>query len=274
MPVTRAPVKVACFIGVEGRGGNAGRKFLGALRCLWRIPLMFLVVVGGCLLAIFLLPHGPKPGTAGAGLLRNWSRLFLRCFGVRVKRVGEPLHDPVMFVANHGSWMDITVLHAIRPADFVAKAEIGRWPLVGWMARRGGTIFHQRGSTDSLAQVMTVMSGRLRGGRSIAAFPEGGTAPAGTLKVFHARILQAALDAAAPVQPVALRYLRNGEPAPDMLFTKGESFLHNVGRVLATRSLTAEVHFLKPVVFDPEGGRRRMAEAARAEIAQALGIPA
>lgn len=247
---------------------------MGPLRCARRIPLILLVVFAGCLLAIFLLPQGPKPGTAGAALLRNWSRLFLRCCGVRVQRVGEPLHDPVMFVANHGSWMDITVLHAVRPADFVAKIEISRWPLVGWMARRGGTIFHQRGSTDSLAQVMAVMSGRLRTGRSIAAFPEGGTAPAGTLKVFHARILQAALDAAAPVQPVALRYLRNGVPAPDILFTRGESFLHNVMRVLATRTLTAEAHFLKPVAFDPEGGRRRMAETARAEIAQVLDMPA
>ena len=247
---------------------------MGLLRCAWRVPLLLLLVIGGCLAAIFLLPRGPRPGTAGAALLSNWSRLFLRCFGVRVVRMGEPLHDPVMFVANHGSWMDITVLHAVRPADFVAKAEIGRWPLVGWMARRGGTIFHQRGSNHSLAAVMAVMSDRLRAGRSIAAFPEGGTAPAGTLKVFHARILQAALDAAAPVQPVALRYTRDGAPANDMLFTPGESFLHNVGRVLATRSLTAEVHFLKPVVFEPEGGRRRMAETARAEIAQVLGFPA
>lgn len=251
-----------------------GRASLGELRSIWRAPLILLVVIGGCLAAIFLLPHGPRPGTAGAALLRNWSRVFLRVFGVRVERHGEPLHDPVMFVANHGSWMDITVLHAVRPADFVAKAEIGHWPLVGWMARRGGTIFHQRGSTNSLTAVMAVMSERLRAGRSIAAFPEGGTAPAGTLKVFHPRILQAALDAAAPVQPVALRYLRNGVPAPDMLFTPGESFLHNVLRVLATRSLTAEVHFLQPVAFNAEGGRRRMAETARAEIAEILGIAA
>ncbi|HEX5959835.1 MAG TPA: lysophospholipid acyltransferase family protein [Rhodanobacteraceae bacterium] len=242
------------------------------LRCLWRLPLMLLVVAGGCLAAIFLLPHGPRPGTAGAALLRNWSRIFLRTFGVRVVCVGEPLHDPVMFVANHASWMDITALHAVRPAGFVAKAEIGRWPLVGWMARRAGTIFHQRGNNHSLAAVMAVMSGRLRAGRSIAAFPEGGTAPAGTLKVFHARILQAALDAAAPVQPVALRYLKHGEPSPEVLFKPGEGFLHNVLRVLASRTLTAEVHFLRPVVFDPEGGRRRMAEAARAEIAQVLGV--
>jgi 1-acyl-sn-glycerol-3-phosphate acyltransferase len=244
------------------------------LRCAWRLPLLLLVVFGGCLFGIFLLPRGPKPGTAGAALLRNWSRVFLRLFGVRVERRGEPLHDPVMFVANHGSWMDINVLHAIRPAGFVAKAEIDRWPLVGWMARRAGTIFHRRGNNQSLVAVMEVMADRLRAGYSIAAFPEGGTAPAGTLKVFHARILQAALDAAAPVQPVALRYLRNGTPAPDMLFARGEGFLHNVARVLATRALTAEVHFLEPVPFDPEGGRRRMAETARAEIARVLGITA
>lgn len=247
---------------------------MGWLRCLWRVPLLILVVSGGCLAAILLLPQGPHPGTAGAVLLRNWSRIFLRVFGVRVTCKGRPLRDPVMFVANHGSWMDISVLHAVRPVGFVAKAEIGHWPLVGWMARRAGTIFHQRGNTNSLAAVMAVMSERLRAGCSIAAFPEGGTAPAGTLKVFHARILQAALDAAAPVQPVALRYLRNGMPATDMLFSKNESFLHNVGRVLVTHSLTAEVHFLQPVTFDPEGGRRRMAETARAEIAAVLGLGA
>lgn len=247
---------------------------MGALRCAWRFPLILLVVVCGCLCALPLLPHGPRPGTIGAALLRNWSRAFLRLFGVRVACRGAPLDDPVMLVANHGSWLDITVIHALRPVDFVAKAEIGHWPVVGWMARRGGTIFHQRGSTHSLGAVMAVMSERLRAGRSIAAFPEGGTAPPGTLKVFHARILQAALDVHAPVQPVALRYLRHGKPSTEVLFKPGESFMHNVFRVLATPSILAEVHFLEPVPFEPEGGRRRMAETARSRIANVLGLAA
>lgn len=250
------------------------RMVLGALRCAWRLPLLLLIVTGGCVAAVFLLPRGPRPGTAGAALLRGWSHLFLRLAGVRVVRAGEPLHDPAMFVANHGSWLDITVLHSVRAADFVAKAEIGHWPVVGWMARRAGTIFHQRGSSGSLARVMDVMAERMREGCSVAAFPEAGTAPAGTLKVFHPRILQAALDAEAPVQPVALRYLEDGEAAPEILFTPGESFLHNVFRVLAASSVTAEIHFLAPVAFDPDGGRRRMAEAARAEIARVLGYGA
>ena len=138
------------------------------------------------------------------------------------------------------------------------------------MARRGGTIFHQRGSTHSLGAVMMQMSDRLRAGYSVAAFPEGGTAPAGTLKVFHARILQAALDANAPVQPVAIRYLRNDAPWPGVAFAPGESFIGNLWRVLGERRIVAEVHFLEPVTATEEG-RRRMADTARARIAAALG---
>ena len=56
---------------------------MGPLRCAWRLPLLLLVVFGGCLFGIFLLPRGPKPGTAGAALLRSgmsseWSARLLR----------------------------------------------------------------------------------------------------------------------------------------------------------------------------------------------------
>jgi 1-acyl-sn-glycerol-3-phosphate acyltransferase len=250
------------------------RDPLRPLRYLWRVPGILLVVLGGCLLAVFILPFGPpRPGTVGGALIRGWSRAFLALFGVHVQRVGEPVPDPVMFVSNHGSWMDITVLHTQREAGFVAKAEIARWPLVNWMARRGGTIFHQRGSTHSLGAVMAQMSERLRAGYSVAAFPEGGTAPAGTLKVFHARIFQAALDANAPVQPVAIRYLRGGAPWPGVSFQSGESFIANLWRVLGERRVDAQVHFLEPVKASDEG-RRRMADTARARIAEALGYTA
>lgn len=250
------------------------RDLLRPFRYLWRVPGVLLVVFGGSLLGMIVLASGrPEPGSFGAALIRGWSRAFLAMFGVRVRHVGAALEDPVMFVANHGSWMDISVLHTQREAGFVAKAEIARWPLISWMARRAGTIFHQRGSTHSLGAVMDIMSERLRGGYSVAAFPEGGTAPAGTLKVFHARIFQAALDANAPVQPVAIRYLRDGTPWPGVSFRPGESFVGNLWRVLGERRIDVEVHFLDPVVITEEG-RRRMADTARARIAQALGIPA
>jgi 1-acyl-sn-glycerol-3-phosphate acyltransferase len=198
-----------------------------------------------------------------------WSTLLLRVFGFRSRRFGRPLQDPVLFVANHTSWLDIELLHSQRAACFVAKAEIARWPLVGWMAARGGTIFHRRGNNHSLASVMAAMVERLREGRSVAVFPEGGTGHNGVLRVFHARIFQAALDAEVPVQPVALRFARHGRRVVDAGFREGESFMGNFVRLLGEPPLDVEVHFLEPVPVSPDG-RRRMAEASRERIAQAL----
>jgi 1-acyl-sn-glycerol-3-phosphate acyltransferase len=202
-------------------------------------------------------------------MIRWWSTALLRIFGLRSVRFGEPLADPALFVANHTSWIDIEMLHTQRAACFVAKAEIARWPLVGWMAATGGTIFHRRGSNHSLASVMQVMVERLRGGRSVAVFPEGGSGFNGVLKVFHARIFQAALDAEVPVQPVALRFARHGRRVIDAGFREKESFMGNIIRMLGEAPMDAEVHFLKPVPASPDA-RRRMAEQSRERIAAAL----
>jgi 1-acyl-sn-glycerol-3-phosphate acyltransferase len=161
------------------------------------------------------------------------------------------------------------LLHSQRAACFVAKAEIARWPLVGWMAATGGTIFHRRGSNHSLSTVMQVMVERLRGGRSVAVFPEGGTGYHGVLKTFHARIFQAALDAEVAVQPVALRFARDGRRVLDAGFREHESFVHNIVRLLGEPPVDAEVHFLAPVPASPDA-RRRMAELSRERIGAAL----
>jgi 1-acyl-sn-glycerol-3-phosphate acyltransferase len=250
------------------------RDRMRPLRYLWRIPLVLLHIVFAVLICAFILTwssavmkDGREPFAHRA--IRLWSVLLLRIFGFRSLRFGTPLADPVLFVANHTSWLDITVVHSQRAACFVAKAEIARWPLVGWMAARGGTIFHRRGSNHSLASVMAVMVERLHEGRSVAVFPEGGTGHNGVLRIFHARIFQAALDAGVPVQPVALRFARQGRRVIDAGFRDNETFMGNVIRLLGEAPLDVEVHFLEPVAVSADG-RRRMAEASRERIAVAL----
>lgn len=253
----------------------AERDLLRPLRYLWRVPLLLLLIVLGILLCSLILSwnqqavmkNGREPFVHR--MIRWWSTMLLRVFGLRAVRRGQPLADPVLFVANHTSWIDIEMLHAQRAACFVAKAEIARWPLVGWMAAAGGTIFHRRGSNHSLASVMQVMVERLYAGRAVAVFPEGGTGYNGVLKVFHARIFQAALDAEVPVQPVALRFARDGRRVIDAGFHEGETFLQNIVRLLGEAPMDAEVHFLVPVPASPEA-RRRMAELSRERIASAL----
>lgn len=251
------------------------RDLLRALRYLWRVPLVLLhLVLGVALCALILswnqhavMKDGREP--FAHRMIRWWSLGLLRIFGLRAVRFGEVQRDPVLFVANHTSWIDIVMLHSQRAVCFVAKAEIAGWPLVGWLARNGGTIFHRRGNNHSLSTVMQAMVGRLREGRSVAVFPEGGTGYHGVLKVFHARIFQAALDADVPVQPVALRFARGGRRVLDAGFREHESFVRNIVRMLGEAPMDAEVHFLAPVPASPDA-RRRMAELSRERIAAAL----
>ncbi len=253
----------------------AERDLLRALRYLWRVPLLLVHAVLAILLAALVLSwnqervmrdgHEPLPHR----LIRWWSLGLMWIFGLRAVRVGQPLPDPVLFVANHTSWIDIELLHSQRAACFVAKAEIAHWPLVGWLAASGGTIFHRRGNNYSLAAVMAVMVERLRQGHSVAVFPEGGSGIDGVLRVFHARIFQAALDAEVAVQPVALRFARGGRRVVSAGFREDESFFGNFLRLLGEPPMDAEVHFL-PVVPVSSSGRRHMAEQARERIAVAL----
>jgi 1-acyl-sn-glycerol-3-phosphate acyltransferase len=69
-------------------------------------------------------------------------------FGIRVQVTGSPVDGAVLMAANHISWLDIPVLHSACAMGFVSKAEIERWPVFSYIARTGGTIFHQRGNRD------------------------------------------------------------------------------------------------------------------------------
>jgi 1-acyl-sn-glycerol-3-phosphate acyltransferase len=245
------------------------------LRTLLRLP--FLAVHVGLLLPLVVLVL-VFPGSRGwtwngesahSRVIRRWSAGLMRVFGFTVKRYGTPLPGAVLFVANHVSWIDIELFHSQLWAGFVSKAEVEKWPLVGWLASLGGTIYHHRGSQDSLHGVMHQMVLRLQEGRPVAVFPEGRTTSGEGLGVFHARIFQPAVLADVPAQPVALRYGVGGEAQPIVAFAPGETFLGNFVRLLGEPSRVAEVHFLEPV-SPSEDGRRRMADACRERIAAAL----
>lgn len=247
------------------------------LRYLVRLPLL-LVHLTVCL-PLTLLAVNPIGGrirlASGESLdhwlIRWWSGVLMGIFGFRVERRGTPLPGATLLVANHVTWCDIELIHSQRMACFVAKSEIAGWPLVGWLAARAGTIYHKRGSTQSLAAVAQVMVERLREGLAVAVFPEGGTGPGDHVRTFHARIFQAAVDAGVPAQPVALRFSRGGLPTTAVAFRDREKFFPNFFRLLGEPRTDAQVMFLEPIVPSGEG-RRRMAETSRARIVAALGL--
>jgi len=244
-------------------------------RYLYRVPLLLIPLL--LFLPLTLLGMLPPWGQLPVGdavladkVVNWWSSGLVWIFGFRLVRVGQPLRDAVLFVANHVSWVDICVLHSQRMMGFVAKREIAGWPVVGWLAARGQTIFHQRGSTESLGGVMEAMVERLREHKAVGVFPEGRTRGGHDVGPFHARIFQAAVETSVPVQPVALVYGTGASAQTIVAFAPGESFFANFVRLLGEPARRAEVHFLEPIGSQDLEGRRRIAETSRARIVAAM----
>lgn len=246
------------------------------LRYLYRVPmLLWHAAIDLPLVLLLMLPPWGRlrlPGgeTLEYRVIRAWQAGLVRVFGFRLRRSGTPLPGAVVFVANHVSWVDIVVLHSQRMMGFVAKREIAGWPLVGWMATRGETIFHERGSTESLGGVLHEMLARLRGGRAVGVFPEGRTRGGTEVGPFHARIFTAAVEAGVPVQPVALCYGEHCAAQTVVAFRGREGFPGNFLRLLGEPARLAEVRFLEPIPAGSEDGRRRIAELARERIVAAM----
>ena len=203
-------------------------------------------------------------------LVTEWARAMLRILGVELRVQGEPAaHGPMLFVCNHISWLDILVIHAARHCRFVSKADVKHWPLVGTLATGAGTLYIERESRRDAMRVVHHMTAALRAGDVLAVFPEGTTSAGEDLLPFHANLMQSAISAEAPVQPMALAYI---DPATGALsqaarYVGDDSLAWSLWQTLGARGLRAVVRFGLP---GPALGRdrRTWALALREEVAQ------
>lgn len=205
-------------------------------------------------------------------LCRWFLKRLARTLPYRVRLTGELPDQPMLWVANHMSWSDIPLLGMLQPLTFLAKAEIRQWPIVGWLTTEAGTQFIQRGSGDSAA-LSQQLAGDLAQGRSLLIFPEGTTTDGTSLRTFHSRLLACAIDTGVPVQPVAIRYLRNGEPDPVAPFIGDDDLLSHLFRLFAEDVAEVEIQLLPPL--QSQGTQRNpLARSCHSAIAEALYGPA
>lgn len=191
-----------------------------------------------------------------------WSRQLLALWRIRIEVRGQPVAaGPALLVANHISWLDIVVMHAARYCRFVSKADVQDWPVVGALATGVGTLYVQRESRRDAMRVVHHMVDALRAGEVVAVFPEGTTSDGLRLLPFHANLVQAAISAPAPVQPVALRFVdgRTRQTSLAPCYIGDESLLASVWRTLTTPDIVAVVTFGPPQSAD---GRDRRTWAA------------
>lgn len=142
-------------------------------------------------------------------ILQSWSAGLLEIFNVKVLLAADdPLHGlrSGLIVTNHISWLDVFVLNAIVPMRFVAKAEVRRWPFIGWLCARAQTLFLERGRAREAARLNVHLVQLLQQGECLAVFPEGTTTDGAQVAHFHSSLLQPAIDAGVQVHPTAIRY--------------------------------------------------------------------
>lgn len=164
-----------------------------------------------------------------------WARQMLAVLGIDLQLHGTPPPGgPVLLVANHISWLDILVMHAARHCRFVSKSEVKHWPLLGTLATGAGTLYIEREKRRDAMRVVHHVAERLQAGEILAVFPEGTTSNGIDLLPFHANLIQSAVSAKAPVQPVGLRFISTatGQPSLAPCYIGDDTLLGSFWRTL------------------------------------------
>jgi 1-acyl-sn-glycerol-3-phosphate acyltransferase len=108
-----------------------------------------------------------------------------------------------VYVANHLSYLDVSVLGSLLHARFVAKEEVAGWPVFGALARLQRTLFVSRVSTRA-AGVVSAMEAAIAAGDALILFPEGTTSPGHRVLPFKSSAFAALAGASLRIQPVTL----------------------------------------------------------------------
>ena len=203
--------------------------------------------------------------------IERWSKKLLSILNVRLRPHNAPRAWPerTLVVTNHVSWLDIFAIYAVAPGLFVAKSEIAGWPVVGSLVARVGTLFIERGRSRHARHTKERIAEMLAAGRRVAVCPEGTTSDGRHVKRFHAALLQPAIDAAAAVQPVGLRYTdAHGEFTVAAAYIDDMSLMDSLWRIVSMKRMHVEVRFAGPI--DATGTTRRELSAAAHEAVAAL----
>jgi 1-acyl-sn-glycerol-3-phosphate acyltransferase len=238
------------------------------LRLYVRLLHLFAVLGEGTLYAAWVGLR-ERLGGAPASLRQRLTCRFMRhlrnALPLQVEIRGQLPAVPALWLANHVSWIDIAVLGALRPLSFLAKSEVADWPLAGWLARQAGTLFIRRGAGDSLA-IGQQLAVQLQQGSHLAIFPEGTSSDGSGVLRFHARLLAAAVDSGVAVQPVAIRYRRDGQRDPLAPFIGDDELPAHLLRLFAAERATVEITLLEPIASQGLS-RSELARRSQAAIA-------
>jgi 1-acyl-sn-glycerol-3-phosphate acyltransferase len=240
-----------------------------------RAVVLLALILGGMITAVFFRVRLGRRwflARSGEKIIQAWMKRTARTLGLRVTVVGEPVPGPVLTVANHVSWLDIVALNSVRPMSFLSKDNVRKWPLIGRLSAVTGTLFLRRGSLLGLNRTMDEIVDRLHQGKHVTLFPEGTTTDGSRVLPFHRALFRSAHRAQVPVQPVAIRYVRNGGRDHAAPFVGDDGFVTHLLRILAVGTTEVRLYFCRPVT-ESTGDSRTLARYVHDQVATVVSLP-
>ncbi len=176
------------------------------LRALWRFLFFVFYTsfkIGQMILSSLLMGHDIRRSMR---IRQYWSRHLLPAIGVRVETRGTPPDYPCILMSNHRSYLDPAILVYDAKVYGVSKAEVAKWPIIGFGAKVSGVLFLKRESAESRKKTLAGIAEKLHEGFPILLFPEGTTHSEPTTSSFKPGGFKLAASEGFPVVPVAIDY--------------------------------------------------------------------
>ena len=215
---------------------------------------------------LFFLPNNKNKGE----FRQRWSRQLLSILGVRLQAGEVRVAPGTLIVANHVSWLDVIALSAFCPAVFVAKKEIRRWPLIGWLLERNDSLFVDRRVGRHLLHLNAEIAARLAAGGTVAFFPEGTTTDGAGLLPFRPALFEPAVRGGHRLQAFTLAYRdSSGRRCEAAAFIGQQSLWQSLLAIASQPGIVASIRAC-PAIATASLSRREAARLAQAAVQERL----
>ncbi|MCW5923914.1 MAG: 1-acyl-sn-glycerol-3-phosphate acyltransferase [Saprospiraceae bacterium] len=170
------------------------------------------------------------------------ARDLMRFLKIKVTTTGAPRVGNFLYISNHRSYIDPVPVADLVPFVPIAKAEVGRWPLIGWAARMTGIFYVKRHDKSSRAGTREAAREVLKTGGAVLVYPEGTTSAVGTTLPFRPGTFGMAADLGVGVVPIAIEYANASDA-----WVGADTFIPHFLRCFSKPETHVWLHFFPPI---------------------------
>ena len=215
--------------------------FRAAAKLTWFLWELAIILVDYVFTTAFV--SKARKRVAQAHWMHRSARRHIRIYSCTYSSEG-PLPTEGLLVCNHLSYLDILVIAALTPAVFVSKSEVRSWPIFGFCAALGGTLFIERARRMHVGPINDGIKQVMDAGALVVVFPEGTSTNGDVVLPFRSPLLEPVTQGSHPISVAWLHYeLDGGDPRNEVCYWGDHSFFPHAVNLLSKKAVRAKIRF-------------------------------